>query len=111
MATEYAHVGSRNNLFGPDPDPKLVERFSNERQVTAETPPTFLFHTTTDKAVVPENSILFYSALRKAGVPAELHIYANGPHGVGLGGKDPVLATWPGLCAEWLRGLGAFQAK
>ncbi len=111
MATEYAHAGSRNNLFGANPDPKLVEEFSNERKVTSETPPTFLMHTSTDTAVPPENSILFYMALQKAGVPAELHIYDHGPHGVGLGGKDPALSTWPGLCAEWLRGLGAFGAK
>jgi acetyl esterase/lipase len=111
MATEYAHAGSRNNLFGPNPDPKLVEEFSNERQITPETPPTFLFHTTTDKGVVPENSVLFYLGLRKAGVPCELHIYANGPHGVGLGGKDPILATWPRLCAQWLEASGAFKAK
>lgn len=111
MATEYAHKGSRDNLFGPNPDPKLVEEYSNERKVTPETPPTFLLHTTTDTAVVPENSILFYSALRKAGVPAELHIYANGPHGVGLGGKHEALTTWPGLCATWLRELGAFTKK
>lgn len=109
LATEYVHAGSRDNLFGPNPDRQLVEAFSNERQVTEQSPPTFLFHTTTDKSVVPENSLLFYAALRKAGVPAELHIYANGPHGVGLAQKDPALATWPGLCAHWLRGLGALQ--
>lgn len=107
MATEYVHAGSRNNLFGPDADPELIEQFSNERRVTGQTPPTFLLHTTTDQVVVPENSILFYSALRKAGVPAELHLYAHGPHGIGLGGDDPALSTWPKLCAQWLRNQGA----
>jgi len=111
MATEYAHAGSRNNLFGPNPDPKLVEKFSNERQVTPQTPPTFLLHTTPDTAVVPENSILFYSALRRAGVPAELHIYSVGPHGVGLAQKLPEVSGWPQQCAAWLQEMGAFQQK
>ena len=111
MATEHAHAGSRNNLFGPNPDPKLVEQFSNERQVTPQTPPTFLFHTTPDTAVVPENSILFYSALRKAGVPAEMHIYSVGPHGVGLAQKIPEVSGWSQQCAAWLGEMGAFKAK
>src|SRR2546422_11774997 len=64
---------------GPELDPKLLEGLSNEKQVTPQTPPTFLFHTDEDKAVPPENSIAFYLALRKAGVPAELHVYQSGP--------------------------------
>jgi dipeptidyl aminopeptidase/acylaminoacyl peptidase len=104
----YAHQGSRKNLLGAEPDPKLVHSLSNETQVTADTPPTFLFHTDGDKGVPAENSVLFYLALRKAGVPAELHIYERGPHGVGLAQKDPVLSTWPARLADWLklRGLG-----
>src|SRR5262249_17384136 len=90
----HAHMGSRNNLVGKDADAKLVERLCNEKQVTDKTPPTFLFHTDADKGVVPENSILFYLALKKAKVPAELHIYEKGPHGVGLAPKDPILGTW-----------------
>ena len=80
----FAHAGSKRNLLGNDPDPTLVENLSNELQVTKDTPTTFLFHTTNDQTVPVENSILFYSALRKAGVPAEMHIYERGPHGVGL---------------------------
>jgi acetyl esterase/lipase len=99
----FAHVGSRRNLLGDNPDPKLVENLSNELQVTKDTPPTFLFHTTTDSTVPVENSVMFYSALRKAGVPAELHIYERGPHGVGLATTDPVLSTWPARLADWLR--------
>jgi len=99
----FAHVGSRRNLLGNDPDPKLVENLSNELQVTKDTPTTFLYHTTNDNVVPVENSILFYSALRKAGVPAEMHIYERGPHGVGLAQTDPVLATWPGRLADWLK--------
>jgi acetyl esterase/lipase len=100
---QFAHAGSRRNLLGNDPDPKLVEYLSNELQVTKDTPPTFLFHTTTDATVPVENSVMFYAALRKAGVPAELHIYERGPHGVGLAQSDPVLATWPGRLADWLK--------
>jgi acetyl esterase/lipase len=101
-----AHVGSRVNLLGKTPDPALVDQFSNETQVTAKTPPTFLFHTTEDKTVPVENSIMFYSALRKAGVPAEMHIYLKGAHGVGLAPFDPVLRTWPERLADWMKVQG-----
>jgi acetyl esterase/lipase len=106
FTTPYTHLGSKENLLGKDADVKLVESLSNELQVTDKTPPTFLFHTGEDTGVPPENSILFYMALRKAKVPAELHIYEKGPHGVGLAQKDPILSTWSGRCADWLRGRG-----
>src|SRR5450631_124356 len=106
----FAHVGSRRNLLGNDPDPKLVENLSNELQVTKDTPPTFLFHTTTDATVPVENSVMFYSALRKAGVPAELHIYERGPHGVGLAQTDEALSSWPGRLADWLRVRGLLNS-
>jgi acetyl esterase/lipase len=104
LATEYAHGGSKKNLLGDKPDPKLVENLSNETQVSEKTPPTFLMHTGGDTAVPSENSVLFYSALRKAKVPAELHIYEKGGHGFGLAPNDPVLSTWPARCEDWLRG-------
>jgi acetyl esterase/lipase len=103
MEPGTSHMGSRDNLIGKNPDPKLVENLSNEKQVTEQTPPTFLFHTSTDSAVLPENSIKFYLALRKAKVPAEIHIYEKGPHGVGLAPKDPVLSTWKDRLEAWLR--------
>lgn len=106
FATPYAHRGSLHALLGENPDPKLVENLSNELQVTAQTPPTFLFHTTTDATVPVENSVLFYMALRKAGVPAEMHIYERGPHGVGLAPTDEALSTWPSRLADWLRVRG-----
>jgi acetyl esterase/lipase len=107
FANEYQHGGSRRNLIGENPDPQLVELLSNEKQVTPQTPPTFLFHTTEDKAVPPENSVFFYLALRKAGVPAEMHIYEQGRHGVGLGHTDVALASWSERLAQWMmiRGL------
>jgi enterochelin esterase family protein len=111
MTGPTTHGGSRNNLLGKEPDPRLVEYLSNDKQVTARTPPTFLFHTDADKGVVPENSVLFYLALRKAGVPAELHIYEKGPHGVGLAPKDPVLSSWADRLAAWMKGRGLLQRK
>ena len=93
-------------LLGKEPDPKLIEELSNEKQVTEKTPPTFLFHTSEDKGVPPENSVLFYLALRKAGVPAEMHIYEKGRHGVGLAPTDPILSSWPERLEAWLIGRG-----
>lgn len=106
FTTPYTHKGSMRNLLGGAPDPKLVESLSNELQVTARTPPTFLFHTNEDTGVPPENSVLFYLALRKAGVPAEMHIYETGRHGVGLAPTDPVLRTWADRLADWFRTRG-----
>src|SRR5690348_12652819 len=106
----YAHSGSRKNLLGDNPDPKLLEDLSNELHVTAQTPPTFLFTTSEDKTVPPENSVDFYLALHKAGVPAELHVFEKGPHGVGLDLSDPALGEWPRLLANWLRGRGLVGA-
>ena len=103
LTAEYAHKGSGKNLLGENPDPKLLELLSNEKQVTAETPPAFLFHTSEDAGVPPENSVAFYMALRKAKVPAELHIYQQGPHGVGLAPGDPALNTWKDRLFDWLR--------
>ena len=107
---KYTHRGSRKNLLGENPDEKLLKNLSNETQVTPETPPTFLMHTGADTAVPPENSVLFYMALRAAKVPAEMHIYEQGPHGVGLAPKDPVLSSWPDRCADWLRVHGFAKA-
>jgi acetyl esterase/lipase len=111
LVAPYTHQGSRENLIGQNPDPKLQESLSSGLQVTKDTPPTFLFHTADDSGVPVENSTAFFAALRKAGVPAEMHIYAKGPHGVGLAPKDPALATWPSLCAAWMKGLGVLDRK
>jgi acetyl esterase/lipase len=103
FTTQYTHKGSLQSLLGNNPDPKLVESLSNELQVTAQTPPTFLFHTTADTTVPVENSVLFYLALRKAGVAAEMHIYERGPHGLGLAALDEALSSWPARLAGWMR--------
>ncbi len=103
LKSQTTHQGSLKNLLGDHPDPALVTLLSNELQVTAKTPPTFLFHTTEDPVVPVENSISFYLALRKAGVPAEMHIYLKGHHGVGLASKDPILHTWTDHLLDWLK--------
>lgn len=100
------HAGSVRNLLGDKPDPQLLEKLSNDLQVTAKTPPAFLFHTTADAGVPVENSLRFYAAMRRAGVPAELHVFERGPHGVGLALWDPALSAWPALLSNWLRGRG-----
>jgi acetyl esterase/lipase len=110
FTTPYTHRGSMRNLLGDNPDPQLVENLSNELRVTPQTPPTFLFHTSADTTVPAENSVLFYLALRKAGVPAEMHIYEQGAHGVGLAPTDEALASWPARLAEWLRVRGLLNA-
>ena len=106
LEAPYAHQGSVKNLLGDNPDPKLVEELSNERQVTPQTPPTFLFATSDDDVVPVENSVSFYVALHKAGVPAELHVFEKGPHGVGLALGNPALGEWPALLANWMRQRG-----
>jgi acetyl esterase/lipase len=109
LDSEYVHKGSRTNLLGEPYDPALATELSNDERITARTPPTFLFHTTADATVPVENSVRFYLALRKAGVPAELHIFENGPHGVGLAPTDATLSAWPALLANWLRERGLLR--
>ncbi len=100
------HAGSVKNLLGDNPAQALRDELSNDLKVTPETPPTFLFHTANDPAVPVENSVRFFLALRKAKVPAEMHIFENGPHGVGMALSDPALSQWPTLLLNWLRARG-----
>ena len=102
----YTHRGSQRNLLGNDPSAALVKSLSNEKQVTAKTPPVFLWHTTEDRGVLPENSVHFYLACVKNKVPAELHIYEKGRHGVGLGKGINGTENWSKACEAWLRGRG-----
>jgi len=100
---KFTHGGSKKNLLGDNPSPEMIKLLSNEEQVTKDTPPTFLIHTMNDAAVPVENSLQFAEALRKVGVPFELHVYERGPHGFGLAGDNPILSTWPARCADWLK--------
>ncbi len=102
----YVHHGSLKYLLGESPDPKLVDLLSAETQVTKDTPPTFLFATTDDKTVPVMNSVMFYSALVKAGVPVEMHLFQHGGHGAGLAAANPQLSVWPDLLAKWMRERG-----
>ena len=104
----FSHRGSQRNLLGENPEAALVRSLSNEKQITPETPPTFLFHTDEDKGVPAENSVMFYLALRRAGVPAEMHIYRVGRHGLGLAGETPGARHWPKQCEDWMRSLLKF---
>ena len=109
MTAAWTHQGSKRNLLGESPDAELASRLSGEKAVTKDTPPTFIFQTNQDTAVPAENSVHYYLALRQAGVPAEMHIFERGVHGVGLANNDPALSAWSGLLANWLRGRGAIK--
>ena len=102
----HAHAGSRKNLLGTNPPPELVRDLSNQLQVTKDTPPCFLWHTDEDPGVPVENSLEFAAALRKAGVPFDLHVYQKGGHGLGLGTREWNPAKrhpWTSDCAFWLK--------
>jgi acetyl esterase/lipase len=104
------HSRSKVHLLGENPDPKLVALLSDETQVTEKTPPTFLFATTDDGTVPVMNSVMFYEALVKAEVPAEMHLFQHGGHGAGLAAGNPALSVWPDLLATWMRERGYMAA-
>lgn len=105
MTKPIMHSGSRDNLIGKTPTEDLAKFYSNELQVTKNTPPTFLVHSTDDKAVPVENSLLFYQALKDNNVPAEMHIYPYGGHGFALAVGKGYLATWTERLADWIQSL------
>ena len=99
----FIEPGSCRRLIGENPPLELSRHLSSELQVTAQTPPCFLWHALTDGIVKVENSLMFASALRKAGVPFDLHIYDTGGHGVGLGRSGVAAPPWADACVYWLR--------
>lgn len=101
----FSHKGSQRNLLGKDAPKELVQRMSSERHIDDKTPPTFLWHTTEDRVVPPENSIAYYLALKKHKVPCEMHLFEKGRHGIGLG-KGHAASRWPELCRLWLQARG-----
>ena len=105
LTEAWTHQGSKRALLGDPADPSLARLLSSETQVTADTPPTFLFHTNADTTVPVENSVHYFLALRKAGVPAELHVFKDGAHGVGLALQDPALSEWTKTLANWLKAM------
>jgi acetyl esterase/lipase len=106
LTEPWTHQGSKTMLLGENADSGLAHSLSIETQVTAQTPPTFLFHTNADTTVPVENSVSYFLALRKAGVPAEMHVFKDGAHGAGLALQDPELSEWPKVLANWLRSSG-----
>jgi acetyl esterase/lipase len=106
---QYNHGGSKTNLLGSSPSPELVKELSNELHVTKDTPPCFIWATYEDKTVPIENSLQFAEALRKQGVPFDLHIYQKGPHGLGLGTHEwnpEKRLPWTADLAYWLKVQG-----
>ncbi len=103
FSADFAHRGSARNLLGPDAAPDQLAALSSDLNVTKDTPPTFLFHTAEDTGVPPENSIAFFTACKRAGVAAELHVFQQGQHGVGLAPGHPALQSWLDTATTWLR--------
>ena len=106
MKDPFVHAGSRRALLGATPTPEAIEHMSLELRVTKETPPTFIVVTEEDKTVPVENSLMYFQALRTAGVPAELHVWPHGAHGFGMRGTSGEASTWPDRCEAWLRADG-----
>ena len=106
MKDPYVHAGSRQSLLGANPAPEMIERMSLESRVQKNTPSTLMFCTEDDKTVPVENTLMFYAALRKAGVDAELHLWPHGVHGFGMTPNVGRAVVWPDLCEDWLRAGG-----
>jgi acetyl esterase/lipase len=111
MDPAAAHMGSRVALLGKSPSAELVAQMSLEKQVTAATPPTLLIHTQEDQSVPVENSILFYQALTKARVPAEMYLFEHGGHGMGMKDGLGTSSEWPRRAEEWLRTRGLLSKR
>ncbi|MCX6333006.1 MAG: alpha/beta hydrolase [Bacteroidia bacterium] len=106
MDSSFTHAGSRRNLIGDNPSKENVRRFSNELQVNEKTPPAFMVHSADDKVVPVKNSMVYYEALVKNGIPSELHVFQKGGHGYGLAGDRETQSAWPELCIRWLKYSG-----
>lgn len=109
LTEPWTHQGSKSNLLGENPSRELARSLSADLAVTPQTPPTFLFQTNADTTVPAENAVHYYLALRKAGVPAEMHIFQDGPHGLGLALNNPAIGEWPRLLLHWLQTRGLIQ--
>ncbi len=103
---DFGHMGSRVNLIGAGNKWEMVEKYSNELQVTAQTPPTFMILADDDSGVPPRNSIEFYLAMKKFKIPAEMHIFRDGGHGFGMNKKNLPVDQWPNLFAQWMKVQG-----
>ncbi|WP_438433240.1 alpha/beta hydrolase [Gorillibacterium sp. sgz500922] len=106
MRDGVTHEGSRENLLGPNPSEELLSAMCGEDNVTEDTPPTFLWHTSDDGAVSVQNSLRFASALHRHGVPFDLHVFEKGHHGLGLASEDEHVRSWTAVCGTWLKANG-----
>lgn len=106
MGNKYTHQGSRSNLVGENISGQIIDDLSCENRVNKQTPPAFIWHTVSDEAVPVENSLLFADALSMKSIPFELHIFPEGPHGLGLAQTTPGVKHWPALMIDWLKRLG-----
>ncbi len=102
VSGSLAHKGSADNLIGQNPTPLQIEAYSPLRRVSLDTPPTFLFSTSEDTTVPPQNSLLMAQALADHRVPFEIHVYEKGGHGVGLALNNPYLKSWSERLEAWL---------
>jgi acetyl esterase/lipase len=105
MDLSICHKGSRERLIGKTPTDELVQLYSNELQVSAQTPPAFIMHSSDDRVVPVENSLRYYQALVKNKVPASLHCYPTGGHGWGYNDNFKYKRQWTGELEKWLREL------
>jgi dipeptidyl aminopeptidase/acylaminoacyl peptidase len=110
MQAPYVHKGSQGGLLGPNPSPESLQRYSMELHVTKNNSPAFIVSTEADRVVPLENSMMFFEALRKAGVPAELHLFEKGPHGFTFTPGLGPTSDWPARCEDWLRFHGWIPA-
>ena len=103
---KYAHQGSKKNFLGADTSQAMIEKYSNELQVTANTPPAFIVHAQNDSTVNVRNSLLFYNALIEKRVQASIHIFPQGGHGIGLVDNPGSTELWLDLLDKWLNEKG-----
>ncbi len=106
MEPPYAHNDSKNNLLGPNPSQEMIDQYSLEKHVTRDTPPIFIIHSEQDNTVKEENDLMFYAALRKNNVRAELHLFPDANHGSGMEATAGPTSLWPKYCEEWMRWNG-----
>lgn len=110
LVADYSHKGSGRRLLGPDASKEALSELSNDQHVTADTPPAFLFHTSQDAGVPPQNSLAYAMACAQHGVPCELHLFRYGPHGVGFALADPAASQWRELAHLWMKQSGFLSA-
>lgn len=106
MDSTITHIGSRTNLIGRKASPELERRFSNDKQITSDTPPAFLVHSADDTVVPVVNSLNYFKGVQALKIPCELHIFQKGGHGYGLATKGGTESSWPDLCLKWLKSIG-----